>query len=382
MAEGQDGQEKTEDPTAKRRQEARRDGKVVTSTEIFVLVTLMAGALVYLAGQGSLSSVVGLWGQGLVIAPSADIDALILRRLGELLVWTVVSGSLLGLAPLIAIVAAQVAVGGLNFAPKAFFPKAEKINPLSGLQRMVSTRALVELAKATLKVVLLLGAGLVAVWPLFPQFEAMAGLTPGASVAIMGLALLRLLGGVLCGLLLIAAIDLVYQIHANTKELRMSRQELKDEMKDTEGAPEQKAEVRRRQRSASQRAAERKALADVPLATAIVTNPTHFAVALKYDRESGGAPVIVAMGKGRIAKEVIRRGRLASIKTFRAPPLSRALYFNGAIGQEIPVALYASVAVLLAHVWRLDQGMREAMPAIHLPDALMVDEFGRSAKDP
>ncbi|MEM8578321.1 MAG: EscU/YscU/HrcU family type III secretion system export apparatus switch protein [Pseudomonadota bacterium] len=377
MAEGQDSQEKTEEPTAKRREEARKDGQVVTSTEVFVLVTLGAGTLMFLVGRGALPAVASMWSEGLVIGRGADIETLIMARLRDLLLWTAVAGSVLGLAPFVAILAAQSGVGGLNFAPKALLPKGDKINPLSGLKRMFSTKALVELSKATLKVILLLGAGLIAVWPLFSQFEAMSGLSPAASVAILGTAMLRLLAGVLCGLLLIAMIDLVWQIHSHTRQLRMSRQEMKDEMKEAEGAPEQKAEQRRRQREAAQRATERKALADVPTATAIVTNPTHFAVALRYDREARTAPIIVAMGKGPIAREVVRRGRLASVKTLRVPPLSRALYFNGKIGEEIPEALYTSVAIFLAHVWRLDQGARDPMPAIDLPEELLVDEFGR-----
>ncbi|MEO0677778.1 MAG: EscU/YscU/HrcU family type III secretion system export apparatus switch protein [Pseudomonadota bacterium] len=377
MAEDQDSQEKTEEPTEKRRQDARNEGQVVTSTETYVLVSLAVGTLMFVVGQGALPGITSLWSQGLIIAQGEDIDALTIARTGELFLWTVVAGSLLGLPPFLAVIAAQAGIGGLNFAPKALVPKGEKIDPVKGLKRMFSMRALVELSKATLKVILLLGAGLIAVWPMFETFEAMSAIPPGASISIMGTALLRLLSGILCGLLVIAALDLAWQIHTNTKQLRMSRQELKDEMKDSEGAPEQKAERRRRQREASQKASERKALADVPTATAIVTNPTHFAVALRYDRSEGSAPVIVAMGKGPIAKEVIRRGRLASVKTFRVPPLSRALYFHGAIGREIPEALYASVAVLLAHVWRLDQGLQDPMPAIDVPEALRRDEFGQ-----
>ncbi|MCH2078843.1 MAG: EscU/YscU/HrcU family type III secretion system export apparatus switch protein [Rhodobacteraceae bacterium] len=380
MAEGQDAQEKTEEPTAKRREDARQEGQIVTSTEVFVLVTLSAGALMFLTGRSFLPAVAALWSEGLVIGRGADIEKLMMLRLRDLLIWTASAGTVLGLPPLLAILAAQASIGGLNVAPKALMPKVDKINPLSGLKRMFSMKALVELAKASLKVILLLGAGLMAVWPMFAEFETMSGLNPAASVSILGTAVVRLLGGILCGLLLIAAIDLAWQIHSNTKRLLMSRQEMKDEMKEAEGSPEQKAEQRRRQREAAQRATERKALADVPTATAIVTNPTHFAVALRYDREAGRAPVIVAMGKGPIAKEVIRRGRLASIKTLRVPPLSRALYFNGAIGEEIPEALYTSVAVFLAHVWRLDQGLRDPIPAIDLPNELLVDEFGRNQK--
>ncbi|MEM1150677.1 MAG: EscU/YscU/HrcU family type III secretion system export apparatus switch protein [Pseudomonadota bacterium] len=380
MAEGQDGQEKTEEPTEKRRLDARKDGQIVTSKEVFVLTSLAVGTLLFVTGQNFLTEAGGLWASGLIIEPGAALDSLMIARTGDLLLWMLVAGPGLGLPVLLAVIAVQSGVGGLNFASKAVTFKADKIDPLQGLKRMVSMNALVELTKATLKVLLLLGAGLVAVWPMMSTFAASATVSPGTSIGLLGEALMRLLGGVLAGLALIAALDLSWQLHSNTKKLKMSRQEIKDEMKEAEGAPEQKAEQRRRQREASQRAAERKALGDVPSATAIITNPTHFAVALRYEPESGKAPVIVAMGKGPMAQEVIRRGRRATIKTLRVPPLSRALYFSGALGKEIPEALYAAVAIVLAHVWRLDQGMQEPLPAVTLPSGMMLDEFGRQMK--
>ncbi|MEL7300705.1 MAG: EscU/YscU/HrcU family type III secretion system export apparatus switch protein [Pseudomonadota bacterium] len=381
MAEAQDGQEKTEEPTEKRRADARKDGQVVTSTEVFVLVTLATATLIYLVGRAQLPGLAGLWAQGFVISPGTALDGLLIARTGYLLAWTAAAAAI-GLPLIAVILAAQAGVGGLNFATKAIGFKPEKIDPLKGFQRMFSMRALVELSKATLKVLLLLGAGLIAVWPLYPAFETAASQSTGDAIALLGTAMLRLLGGVLVGLLLIAAIDLVWQIHQNTQQLRMSRQEIKDEVKEAEGAPEQKAEQRRRQRDASRRAAERKALDDVPSANAIITNPTHFAVALRYDPASGKAPIIVAMGKGDLARELIRRGRLATVKTLRVPPLSRALFFHGTLGKEIPEALYAAVAVVLAHVWRLDRGMAGPLPAVSLPEELLFDEFGRPASRP
>ena len=200
---------------------------------------------------------------------------------------------------------------------------------------------------------------------------------PNVATTLLGSVLVRVLAGLLVALALIAAIDLGWQIHSNTKSLRMSRQDLKDEMKESEGSPELKGAIRRKQMEASRRAAERKALDDVPQATAIITNPTHFAVALQYDPTAGGAPVVLAMGKGPIAKEVIRRGRRAGVMTLRVPPLARALYFYSAIGREIPEQLYTAVAVILAHVWRLEQGQPEPTPDVDVPSELSVDEFGR-----
>lgn len=377
MAESEDGQEKTEEPTQKRRDDARKDGKITTSTEMFVFATLGVGTLMLLLGKSALPDLADHWKAGFVIDPGQSLDNLMILRTGDLFWWVLASGLVLGIPMMITVLLAQTGMGGLNFAPKALGVKLEKIDPLAGMKRMVSMKALVDLSKAVLKVTLLLGAGLLVLYPFLPAIMGMTMTDPNVATHLLGSVLVRVMAGLLIALAVIAAIDLGWQIHSNTKSLRMSRQDLKDEMKESEGSPELKAAMRRKQMEASRRASERKALADVPLATAIITNPTHFAIALKYDPAAGGAPVVLAMGKGPIAKEVIRRGRRAGVMTLRVPPLARALYFYGAIGREIPEQLYTAVAVILAHVWRLEQGQPEPTPDVDVPDALSVDEFGR-----
>jgi flagellar biosynthetic protein FlhB len=377
MAESDDGQEKTEEPTQKRRDDARKDGKITTSTEVFVFATLSMGTLMLLIGKPALPDVAGYWASGFVIGPDQSLDSLMLLRAENLFWWVLASGALIGIPMMITVLLAQAGMGGLNFAPKALGVKLEKIDPLAGMKRMVSMKALVDLSKAVLKVTLLLGAGLMILYPLLPSVLGMSMSDPNVATELFGSVLVQVLAGLLVALALIGAIDLGWQIHSNTKSLRMSRQDLKDEMKESEGSPEMKGAIRRRQMEASRRASERKALADVPQATAIITNPTHFAVALKYDPAAGGAPVVLAMGKGPIAKEVIRRGRRAGVMTLRVPPLARALYFYGAIGREIPQQLYTAVAIILAHVWRLEQGQPEPTPDVEVPAELSVDEFGR-----
>ena len=377
MAESDDGQEKTEEPTQKRRDDARKDGKITTSTEVFVFATLSMGTLMLLIGKPALPDVAGYWASGFVIGPDQSLDSLMLLRAENLFWWVLASGALIGIPMMITVLLAQAGMGGLNFAPKALGVKLEKIDPLAGMKRMVSMKALVDLSKAVLKVTLLLGAGLMILYPLLPSVLGMSMSDPNVATELFGSVLVQVLAGLLVALALIGAIDLGWQIHYNTKSLRMSRQDLKDEMKESEGSPEMKGAIRRRQMEASRRASERKALADVPQATAIITNPTHFAVALKYDPAAGGAPVVLAMGKGPIAKEVIRRGRRAGVMTLRVPPLARALYFYGAIGREIPQQLYTAVAIILAHVWRLEQGQPEPTPDVEVPAELSVDEFGR-----
>jgi flagellar biosynthetic protein FlhB len=377
MAESDDGQEKTEEPTQKRRDDARKDGKITTSTEVFVFSTLAMGTLLLMLGKPLLPDVAGYWASGFVIGPDQSLESLMILRAGSVFWWVLGSGLVVGVPMMVTVLLAQSGIGGLNFAPKALGVKMEKINPLEGLKRMVSMKALVDLSKAVLKVTLLLGAGLMMLYPLLPAVMGMSMIEPNVATTLLGSVLVRVLAGLLVALALIAAIDLGWQIHSNTKSLRMSRQDLKDEMKESEGSPELKGAIRRKQMEASRRAAERKALDDVPQATAIITNPTHFAVALQYDPTAGGAPVVLAMGKGPIAKEVIRRGRRAGVMTLRVPPLARALYFYSAIGREIPEQLYTAVAVILAHVWRLEQGQPEPTPDVDVPSELSVDEFGR-----
>ncbi|MBQ1203749.1 MAG: EscU/YscU/HrcU family type III secretion system export apparatus switch protein, partial [Loktanella sp.] len=373
MAEGQDGAEKTEEPTQKKRDDARKDGKIATSTEVYVAATLAVATLILILGRGLLENLTLRWRNTLIFDDPLTLDTCMHEALTQLLIWTVAAGVGLGLPMVATVLIAQTGVGGLNFAPKAMGFKGEKINPAAGLKRMVSTTALVNLGKSILKVVLLLSSATVMVWPFLPSIQGAAMLAPGDTVVLFGAVLVRVLLGLLVGLALIAGLDVVWQRHSQAKSLRMSIQDIKDEMKESEGSPEQKGLIRRRQIEASQRAAECKALQDVPTATAVVTNPTDFAVALKYDPQSGQAPVIVAMGKGPMAAEIRKIAKRARISTLPLPPLARALYFNGAIGREIPEALFAAVAIVLAHVWHLENGQYAPPPDVDLPPQMRID---------
>ena len=179
-------------------------------------------------------------------------------------------------------------------------------------------------------------------------------------------------------LAVIALLDFLGQRHTHIKSLKMSKQDQKDEYKQTEGSPEVKAKIRRMQMESSANASRQQtALNDVPSATAIITNPTHFAVALKYDVGSSQAPKILAMGRGRIAEMIIERGNNADVTVFRSPLLARALFFSGEIGGEIPEMLYQAVAIVLAYIYRVDRGEDLERPDVELPDDMRFDEFGK-----
>ena len=179
-------------------------------------------------------------------------------------------------------------------------------------------------------------------------------------------------------LAIIAAIDYFWQRYTHIKQLRMSRQDLKDEFKQTEGSPEVKAKIRRMQAETATRGAQqREALDDVANATAVITNPTHFAVALKYEVGSAGAPTVLAMGRGVLAEQIIERANNAEVTVFQSPLLARALFFTSEIGGEISEALYNAVAVVLAYIYRVDQGDVAGRPSVDVPRDLRFSENGQ-----
>ena len=376
MAEGEDGQEKTEEPTPKKREDAREKGQIVTSKEMFVFTGMAAATLMLFLSQGFLPRVAGIWAEAFVFGGADRLDTVMAARGHASLNIVLTAGLITGLPMIVIIVATQAATGGFVFATKALGFKPDKMNPLQGFKRMFSTKSLVELGKAVLKVVLLLGAAGVVILDMLPAMGQMASLAPGDSVGLFGTTLMRVLVAMTIGLALIGAIDLGYQIYSHGQKLMMSRQEVKQESKESEGSPELKGQIRRRQMEASERAKQRAALVDVPQATAIVTNPTHFAIALRYIPGEDDAPVVLAMGRGQMAAEIRRIGQKSRVTIVGAPPLARALYYTSQIGAAISYDLYTAVAAILAHVWQLEHGEPTDLPDIDLPPELRLDENG------
>ena len=180
-------------------------------------------------------------------------------------------------------------------------------------------------------------------------------------------------------LAIIAMIDYFWQRHTHIQSLRMTKQEVKDEFKQTEGSPEVKAKIRRMQmENAANAGRQQAALDDVPNATAVITNPTHFAVALKYEVGSSEAPKILAMGRGNMAHKIIDRANDSDVTVFRSPLLARALYYTGEIGAEITEQLYQAVAIVLAYLYRVDKGEALAEPEVDIPEELQFTEHGKS----
>ena len=373
-----DAQEKTEEPTQRRIDKAKEDGQILTSKEVFVFANISMGLLVMLVtlsyGDAGLSN----WSTLFKLESLDNLDDLITNKLMDSLWLLLKSALLIGVPIVIVNLLTQAAVGGLNFAPKAMKFKGNRINPISGLKRMFSIKALVELGKSILKVVLLFGIATTIIFQIMPGVINFSSLTLTKMLEVMRYVIPLLIGAILVVLAIIAAIDYFWQRHTHIKQLRMSRQDLKDEFKQTEGSPEVKAKIRRIQSETATRSArQREALDDVANATAVITNPTHFAVALKYEVGDQAAPVILAMGRGIIAQQIIERADSAQVSVFRSPILARALYFTGEIGEEISQSLYNAVAVVLAYLYRLEKGEALQSPDVDVPEDMHFNEFGK-----
>ena len=383
MAEGgDDGQEKTEDPSQKRLDKAKEDGEVLSSKELQVFMTMSMGVALIYALYIFLPPRIGHWIAFFEFGSLDQLNSYIMTRMGDAMAIFIVISAIVGLPIMLTVLATQGALsGGINFAVKSMQFKGNRINPLSGFKRMFSINGLVELAKAVAKVLLLTAAFATVIWLILPVLLNLLSTNLTSALAESFSALMLSLGASLVVLAIIAGIDLAYAIHKHSKKLKMSPQELKDEHKQSEGSPEIKSRIRRLQMEASRRASEQGAAVEqAGDATAIITNPTHFAVALKYIPGEMKAPVILAMGRGKIAERIIAKGEESEVTIFRSPLLARALYFTSEIGQEINDGVYTAVAAVLAYVFRLDRGETPPEPMFEIPSELQFDEFGKALK--
>lgn len=352
MAEQDTTEERTEEPTAKRLEKAQEDGQVARSQELSVAAMMIGVAcFFYLFGGYLITRLSEVFVAGFTF-DRKDIlsDNLLPVAFGaHALDSMLVVLPIFILAVLIALGAAGI-LGGYIFSLKSLAPKASKINPLSGFKRMFGTKALVDLSKALAKFSLV---GVTLYLVVSESFNALVSLgfmdlRPAMAEAGDMIAA----GTVLVTLTLIvaAAIDVPYQIYEYNKKMKMTKQEVKDEFKDTEGRPEVKAQIRRKQREmAMGQMMEAVADADV-----IIVNPEHFAVALSYDPSSNGAPVVVAKGADFMAQGIRERAAEHGVPLFSSPTLARAIYFTTDINQSVPESLYYAVAQVIAYVFSLN----------------------------
>jgi flagellar biosynthetic protein FlhB len=370
--------EKSHEPTQKRLDDAQEEGNVLTSKELMVFAGMAVGTGVLAVAAQLTPDLLPKFAAYFHMAPARELDGIVAARI-DMAFWAILWVAVIVAVPAtIATVAVQILMGGMHWSGKAMGFQGKRINPGAGLKRMVSATALVELGKAIAKVVVLGLVAWVIVSRALPALERLWQVAPTAAAGVMGDVTLQLLWALVLGLAAIGAMDAAWQWYSHKQKLMMTLQEVKEEHKEQNGSPEVKGRLRQLQMEVSRDASRRrKALDDVPRATAIVTNPTHFAVALRYVPGETRAPVILAMGKGPMAQEIMERGRKVGLAPVRIPVLARALYFTGEIGAEINEQLYAAVAAVLAHVYRLDRGEGSDLPDIDLPPELRFSEFGR-----
>ena len=356
--------EKTEEPTSRKLEKAREEGQVARSTELpAASVTIAALGMLYLTGD----TLIHKMAEAFVSGFNFDRKLVHSPNLLPAIFGHEVLESFILIAPLLLLtitiaIASSGATGGFLFSTKAIAPKGSKLNPLNGLKRMFGTKALVELGKALLKFTLV--TGMVA-WVLYDNVSTLNNIGKMAfepAMAVAGQLLAKSALIMACALILIAAIDVPFQRWEFMKSMRMSKQEIKDEMKDMEGRPEVKAQIRRRQREM----ANRRMIDNVKDADVVITNPEHFAVALSYDPNGDSAPILLAKGADEVAARIRAEAEKHGMEIFRAPPLARALYFTTDLDQPVPEDLYYAVAQVIAYVFNL-ASIRPGAPPLQRP---------------
>lgn len=366
MAENQDGQEKSEEPSSKRLQDAREKGQVARSRELnTVVLTLIGGAALMLMAQWFSSGFQTVMRDSLAPSREDIFEPMAMVRHLVKALWdaTLMLMPFLGLMLVLAILA-SIALGGLNVSTQALAPKFSRISPLSGFKRLFSVRSLVELVKALFKFLLV---GAMATWLLWDKLDELLFLDRmEVKVALSGLG--DLIGWAFlfmaASLLLVMAVDVPFQLWDHRRQLMMTKQEVKDEHKQTDGNPE----IRGRIRSMQREMAFRRMMAEVPKADVVVTNPTHYAVALRYDQQRMRAPQVVAKGVDLVARNIRKTGLEHGVPIVEAPALARAIYHGTELGDVIPQGLYLAVAKLLAYVFQIKAARRSGGPTPSLPD--------------
>lgn len=360
MSEDNDDSQKTEEPTHKRLEDARKKGNLPSSREVNSFFMMLGFAMLVLGLAPSTSKEFLVLLKSFIEAPH-DIP------MGEG-AFIDITGTLLGkvallmLGPFILAMVAALAGGAIqskfNFSTEPMMPKFERISPMKGIERLFSMRSVVELLKGILKITIV---GVVAYKAIEPNLEGLRQLPfkdiPDALSFLMT-NVSRMLQGVVAVLFLIAIFDYLYQRHEYMKNLRMSKQELKEEYKQQEGDPH----IKQKLRAIRMEKARKRMMAAVPDSDVVITNPTHYAVALKYDEATMNAPMIVAKGTDDVALRIRKLAEENKVPIMRNPPLARALYDNGELDKEVPIQHYQAVAKVIGYIYKLRGRVLRAPP--------------------
>lgn len=374
--------EKSEAASPRRLEKAREEGQIARSRELGTFLLLAVGAAsLWMLGGTLYRGLSGVMRNGLAFDQRISRDTTVMVNLavegfGQA-IWTLLP---VFVALMITAVLASVVLGGLVFSTKPMELNLSKLSPLSGIKRMFSAQTVIELIKALGKALLVGGVAGAVIWHYQDQMLGLMHVSPSAAL-VRALQLVAICCAlIIASLFLIVLIDVPWQIFSHLKKLRMSKEDVRQEHKESEGDPHTKARIRQQQRAA----ARRRMMSEVPKADVIVTNPTHYAVALVYNEKELAAPRVVAKGTGLIAAKIRELGAEHRIPMLEAPPLARALHQHVEVGHEIPSALYTAVAEVLAWVfqlrsWRAGWGMEpEAPRALAVPTEL--DPQARAAQ--
>lgn len=375
MSEAPENDQKTEAPTQKRQNDARREGDVLQSRELGTALVMLCGAgWLMFAGPWLVQGCSAMLRDGLTLDraqiesfdPATQLSRLILAPMAPI--------ALLFAAAMLGSIAGPALLGSFGFRASALGFKANRVNPLSGLQRMFGTQGLVELGKALAKALILGALGVILIWRELPTIFGLAAGDVTESVAVLGSSLTRNFIWLTLGLALIAAFDVPIQFFRRMGRLRMTPYQVKEELRQSEGSPELKHAVRQRQHAILNSSA-RKAVAE---ATVVLSNPTHFAVALRYLPGKDFAPVVVARGRDETAQAIKALANAAAVPILEYPRLTRAIYFTARAGQPVAEDLYVAVATILAFVFNIERALAQGMtqPEVLVPESKSFDEHG------
>ena len=374
MAENESGQERSEEASTKRKEDAKKKGQVTRSKDFGAMVLTVGGVvLLFIVGE-HVADAVTLEARLLFeAAGTRDIEMPLqlgssFGNAGLATLSFLIGASLLG-------VLAGSVPGGITFSAKPMAFKASRLSPLAGLKRMFSVKALVEATKAILKFLLVAGGTVLVIQISWDHLPELGRIEPQSGVPLALTYLKYACLGITLPLILISVIDVPFQVYEQKKQLKMTKQEVKEEMKDTDGRPEVKQRIRRLQQDMAQS----RMLGDIADADVIITNPQHYAVGLKYDPDFGDAPVIVAKGADLIAARIREVAESHEVPIVRSPMLCRALFYNCDIGGQVPVPLFVAVAQVLAYVQRLRIAKAGMGP---MPDQLTAAEVPPEYRSP
>ncbi len=376
MADGPAG-EKTEKPTAKRLSEARGNGDILQSRELSTALVVMAGvAWMAVTGPDFIGAIKDMLSDGLSFSNS-DLNNFAPReRALHLLAMVAVPVGGVILATAVAAIAAPAMLGSLGFRMGALKPKFGKLNPITGIKRLFSLNGVIELGKSIVKILLLGSIGGTILWSRLAEIRVMGKAGIQEAIGQVGSLFILVIVSLAASLFLLAAVDVPVQIFQRMKRLNMTKQEIRDEHKDQDGNPQVKGAIRQRMMQ-NLNASMRQGVAE---ASVVLTNPTHFAVALRYHPGRDGAPIVVARGADEIAAAIRELANEKSVPVLQYPELTRAVYYTSRMNEPIDERLFMAVATVLAFVFRVENRMASEMdrPHIDLPDALKFDSDGNN----